>query len=60
MFGISFYLKHPNTMVIYQIQDITGDRVPEGTTNGLVALTLAERISQKMGFDEFLHLFRVD
>jgi hypothetical protein len=51
VFGMSFYLKHPNTMVIGQIQDIRGERVPDCTNNGLVALCMAERIGKEMGFD---------
>jgi len=50
VFGMSFFLKHPDTAVIYQIQDIRGDRVPEGTTDGLCALTLMEKIGCYFGF----------
>mgnify|MGYP001619902191 CR=1 FL=1 len=46
VFGMNFYLKHPDTMVVSQIQDIRGARVPEGTTDGLCGLTLAEKVAR--------------
>ncbi|MBS3153519.1 hypothetical protein J4426_03075 [Candidatus Woesearchaeota archaeon] len=52
--GMNFYLRHPDTMVVSQIQDIRGARVPEGTTDGLCALTIAEKLALNMGFKEIL------
>ncbi|MBI4159171.1 hypothetical protein HY500_02840 [Candidatus Woesearchaeota archaeon] len=46
VFGMNFYLRHPDLMVISQIQDIRGARVPEGTTDGLCGLILAEKIAK--------------
>jgi hypothetical protein len=54
VFGVSFYLKHPNTMVLYQIQDIRGANVPECTTDGIVALTIAERVGKALGMEKIL------
>jgi len=54
VFGMSFYIKHPDVMVLSQIQDIRGARVPEGTTDGLCGLTLAEKIGSALGFREIV------
>ena len=51
--GISFFITHyegRDTMLVAQIQDMRGERVPESTTPGLVALSLAEKLGAKMGF----------
>ncbi|MBU2616248.1 MAG: hypothetical protein KKC19_04040 [Nanoarchaeota archaeon] len=52
--GVSFYLRHPDTAVIYQIQDIRGERVPNETTDGLCALTLMEKIGSALGFKRLI------
>ena len=52
VFGMSFFIRHPDIMVVAQIQDIRGARVPECTTLGLAALTIAERLGRVMGFKQ--------
>ena len=52
VFGLSFFIRHPDIMVVAQIQDIRGARVPECTTLGLAALTIAERLGSVMGFKQ--------
>ncbi len=52
--GMNFYLRHPDIIVISQIQDIRGARVPEGTTDGLCGLTIAEKLAHSVGFRKIL------
>ncbi|MDP3987313.1 MAG: hypothetical protein Q8P81_03755 [Nanoarchaeota archaeon] len=52
--GLSFYLKHPDTAVVYQVQDIRGERVPAETTDGLCGLTLMEKVGTLLGLKKLV------
>jgi len=54
VFGMNFYLRHPDIMVVSQIQDIRGSKVPEGTTDGLCSLVVAEKIAAMLGLKQIL------
>ena len=54
VFGMSFYLRHPNILVLNQIQEIAGAKVPSGTTDGLCGLVLIEKIARALGMQEIL------
>ncbi len=53
-FTTTFYLRHPDTMVVGQVQEMRGSSLPEGTTVGLTAFSLIEKIADAMGIQRVL------
>jgi hypothetical protein len=52
--GMSFYIRNDNALVLYQVQEMSSNILPEGVSIGDAGIALIENIAKNIGFEQIV------